>query len=1312
MLRGLAAALGILVIVLVLGIYVLLHNASFHAYVLRTVQQRASAALGSQVQLKSYSLTWSGISPTLDIYNVVVHGAAPYADPPLLELDHARLGLTITSLMRGTWYLNDVQLDHPVVRIFVDKNGTDNLPQTKSSGRKSNTSIFDLGVRHALLDRGEVYFNNRKSLLDADLHDLTFRAGYDPAQKRYTGSLSYRDGHLKMAAYDPLPHDMDASFSLTPETFTLERATLRSGSSQVELTARVSDQALPKADATYRATLNTGELRRVMKNATLPTGVIQANGKLSLASQPNRPMLDTLTADGSLSSRVLAVQTSSLHTRIEDIGAQYSLAHGNVEVRNIRARLLGGQLTGTLTMRDVMGASRSNLKAALRGISLAELKPSVNSPAVQQVSLGGSLNATADASWGKTFDDLVAKTDATIEARMAPHGGGKTIPVNGVLHARYTAANKQLALTQSYLRTPQTSIDLNGTVSDSSALQVRMQANDLHELETLADMVRPPAPGQPPLGLAGTATFNGAVRGSAATPRLTGHLDAANLKLKGSSWRSVRTDLDLSPSLANLQNGEVVPADGGRMTFALRAALRHWAFENTSPFQAKLNANGVNVANLTHAAGVQMPIIGTLAANMSMSGTQLSPTGQGDVRLTNAKISGQPVQSATVKFNGTGDQVHADLAVQIPRAGSANGSVNYFPKQQGYDAVLRATGIDLSQLQVVKDRNMPLKGTLNFTAQGHGTLQNPQLQASAQIPWLELRNQAITGLTLQASVANHVGTFALDSQVLQTSVRSRGTVRLSGDYYADATLDTQAIDLEPLVTAFVPSQAGAVTGQTELHATLKGPLKNKSLLEAHVTIPQLAVNYKNTVHLAEVSPIHIDYANGMLNIPRAAIRGTQTDVQFQGTIPIVDRNAPASLLVQGTVGLQLAELLDPDITSGGQLRFDINSYGQRANPNVEGQVRLESVSFATGDLPIGLQSGNGVLTLTRDRLDITQFEGTVGGGTLRASGGVVYRPSLNLNVSLTGNGMRVLYPGGVRAAVGANLALTGTKDAALLHGQVRIEQLSFTPDFDLLDFMGQFGGGAATPPPGQGFSQNLKLDVGVHSAGGVNLQSRELAIQGSANLRVVGNAAQPVILGRVNLNGGDLIFSGNRYIVQGGTIDFVNPSMTQPVVNMNLTTTIQQYNIQMRFWGPADHLHTTYASDPALPPADIINLVALGKTTEAQAANPSPPGMLGAESLVASQVSNKVTSRLSKVAGISQLSIDPVLGGNGQNPGARIAIQQRVTSKIFVDFATDVTATQNQVIKLEYQASPKFSFSASRDQNGGFGFDTKIHKTW
>ena len=191
-------------------------------------------------------------------------------------------------------------------------------------------------------------------------------------------------------------------------------------------------------------------------------------------------------------------------------------------------------------------------------------------------------------------------------------------------------------------------------------------------------------------------------------------------------------------------------------------------------------------------------------------------------------------------------------------------------------------------------------------------------------------------------------------------------------------------------------------------------------------------------------------------------------------------------------------------------------------------------------------------------------------------------------------------------------------------------------------------GDAASGPR---FQSELSLDVGIQTPGGLNLTSRTLSLAGSANLHVRGTAAQPVLLGRLNLSGGDLIFSGNRYKLQGGTIDFTNRSRTQPVVDMAVNTTIDQYDIQMHFWGPADHLHTNYASDPSLPPSDIINLIAFGKTSEAAAANPTPPGALGAQSLIASQVSSQITNRVEKLAGISQLSVDPVLGSSSTEPG-------------------------------------------------------------
>jgi translocation and assembly module TamB len=454
----------------------------------------------------------------------------------------------------------------------------------------------------------------------------------------------------------------------------------------------------------------------------------------------------------------------------------------------------------------------------------------------------------------------------------------------------------------------------------------------------------------------------------------------------------------------------------------------------------------------------------------------------------------------------------------------------------------------------------------------------------------------------------------------------------------------------------------------------------------------------------------VDYSRGVLNVQRTQIRGTGTDLQLQGTIPVAV-TAPMTIVALGTIDLALGKMFNPDITSSGQIKFNIDGAGRRANPEVQGQVQIVNASFAGDDLPIGLQNGNGTLVLTNNRLDIQRFTGNVSGGTFTATGGITYRPSVQFNVALNGNGIRTLFPDGVREGTNTNLTFVGSPDNAVLRGQVQLTELSFSPTFDLGDILGAVGGTTGSAAPPGKFAENLHLDVNVSSTNDLNLASSKLSLQGSTNLRVRGTAAEPTVLGRVNLTGGELFFRGNRYLLQPSTLDFVDPYRISPRINLNVDTVIQQYDVHMAFRGTVDRMRTTYTSEPALPPSDIINLLVFGKTQAAQAANPTP-GNLGAESFLASQVSGEVTNRVEKIAGISQLSVDPVLGGNGQDPGARVTVQQRVTGNMFVTFASDATSTQRQVIKLEYQATPRVAFSGVRDQNGGFAFDVRIKKTW
>jgi translocation and assembly module TamB len=1326
-----AGCVVLMIVILCVAIVITINSRRFHDYVLAKVQSSATESLGARVDIQNFTLHFSPLG--LDVYGVTVHGANPYPDPPLLQVQHAEVGVRIVSIFQKKWYLSSVRVDHPVVQLFIDKNGLSNIPKPKSSGNSSsNTSIFDLGIRHAVLDHGEIYYNAQKSALSADLHDVEFNAAFSELQNLYSGNLAYTNGRVLFGSYQPFEHNFDAQFDLTPTTFQLHHATISSGATKVNLAAMATNFSAPTVDAQYEVLVDGGQFAKITNNPSIPAGLIHATGSARYQDVANQSALNTLTVNGDLTSSQIIVKTPSVRAAIDNIAAHYSLVNGNATLSDFRAGVLGGEITAHGSMKDIGGNSHSEMTANLHNISLADAARLAGTKSAQPLNVSGVLNAEAKASWGKTFDDLVAHTDATIHGSAASvhpaeainlsaandvPPGPTSLPVESEIHATYTGANKQIALQQSYVHLPQTSVTMNGVVSSHSSLAIRLQANDLRELATIANMFIAPKPGQPrqALDLAGQANFQGMIQGSTAAPHVAGELSASNLRVNGTSWKVFRTGVDASPTGASLRGADLEPETKGRITFNASTGLHKWAFTKDSPIQLDLNASQMNIEDLAKLAGQQIPVTGTLNTHVTLHGTELNPIGNGNLSLTKVVAYNEPISSVQVNFNGTGDEAHADLDVRFP-AGSLKSTVSVRPKDRTYTAQLTSGGIDLTKLEALKARKVDVTGVVAITAHGQGSFDNPQVVASIVIPELIVQKQAVKNVDLNMDVANHVANATLSSSAVNTSIQAKARVNLTGDYDADASIDTQGIPLQPLVAVYSPAQATSLSGQTELHATVHGPLKNKALLEAHLTIPYLNLDYNNTIKLAAAEPIRADYKNGVLKLQRSAIRGTETDLQFEGSIPILDRSAPMSLLLQGNVNLKIAQVFDPTIRTSGELRFNINSTGSTGR-DIGGEIDVVDVNYASPDVPVGLQHGNGVLTLTTDRINIKSFAGTVGGGTVTAQGGVAYRPAIQFNLGLSAKNVRMLYPQGMREAVDADIHLAGSTDNATLGGTVNLADVSFTPAFDLNGFIGQFSSGVAAPPS-QGFSQNVNLNLAVHSTNNVNLVSRALSVNGSANLQVRGTAAEPVILGRINLNSGDVILNNDRFVLTGGTIQFVNPSETEPVVNVGITTTIQQYNISLRFNGPTTQLQTQYNSDPALPQADILNLLAFGSTTGAAAGEvtsdqPSTPATQQAESIIASQVSSQITSRISKVAGISQLSISPVLGNtNNQGAGANITIQQRVTGNLFITFSTNTASTQSQVIQGQYQISPKVALSATRDPNGGFAVDTLIKKTW
>src|SRR6266853_661176 len=272
--------------------FVVFRTQRFHDYVLAKLQQQASEATGGQVRIQNFALRLSSL--TADAYGVTIRGSEPKSRPPLVQADQLMVRLKIFSLLRKKIDLNEIILRHPVVNFLVKKDGTTNLPTPPKSKSNCSTNLFDLGIQHVLLSNGEIYYNDVKTPLDAELHDVRLELKSGFASKGYDGTLSYREGRLRYGDMKPLPHDLKASFNATPSEFTLKPLVLTIASSTIQLEGNVRNYSSPTANGSYNITIHPQDLRPVLSNPSIPTGEVTLAGSLRYQYQANLPPLCTV----------------------------------------------------------------------------------------------------------------------------------------------------------------------------------------------------------------------------------------------------------------------------------------------------------------------------------------------------------------------------------------------------------------------------------------------------------------------------------------------------------------------------------------------------------------------------------------------------------------------------------------------------------------------------------------------------------------------------------------------------------------------------------------------------------------------------------------------------------------------------------------------------------------------------------------------------------------------------------------------------------------------------------------------------------
>jgi translocation and assembly module TamB len=295
------------------------------------------------------------------------------------------------------------------------------------------------------------------------------------------------------------------------------------------------------------------------------------------------------------------------------------------------------------------------------------------------------------------------------------------------------------------------------------------------------------------------------------------------------------------------------------------------------------------------------------------------------------------------------------------------------------------------------------------------------------------------------------------------------------------------------------------------------------------------------------------------------------------------------------------------------------------------------------------------------------------------------------------------------------LHLQGSQPNLLLSGEVLITRFTLSPDLDIAALAAQANAIPTIAPP-DAPSNHIRLDVHVVSSPQLNFQNAYAKLAGDVDLRLRGTVASPSLLGRVSITEGTAIIAGTRYDLQRGDISFTNPVRIEPSIDLNATARVEDYDITLGLNGTPERLAVTYRSDPPLPEADVVALLALGRTENQQRlytqqqeqslANPTTDALLGGA------LNATVSSRVQKLFGAGSVKVDPnYLGALGTST-SRIIVEEQLGRNLTLTYATDVDTTGQQLLQAEVAINRHVSLLVARDESGVFSMVLKATRRY
>ena len=1356
--KYLLAAIGVVVLALLAARWYVTTD-SFQSYVRRKMVSELERITGGHAEIGSFHVI--PFRMQVEVRDITVHGREGAGEVPLFHADHLYAQMKVISFLRAEFGFNLLTLENPVVHVAVASDGTTNVPLTQTPLRTSPGTavdqLFALSIDHLAIRHGELIWADHKIPLDFDVHDTAAQMDYSFLRGRYEGRLTLGKVDTTYEDFRPFSWMTQIEFSLGTNFADIHSLEWGSGRSNLKASGRISDFRNPRIDAKYDAQVDLEELAAISRRHDLREGTAQVKGTGQWS-----PQQDDLSFAGVLSLRELGWGNDQVTVSKVSATTDYVITDEQIKLSKLQGKLLGGSFTGEAQVDNwlhnvspaaagksassskkgaadlpVITAVRPPLKKGekprLAGVQAGAIHLKVRDLAAREIASSvdvsahplngfhpaGVANGTVDVTWRGSPND--AEIAFALDVFPPAHANSGELPVTAHMQGKYHASTDSLELAHFDMTTPNSKIQAQGTLSATSTVHLSVSTSNLEEWRPLVKSLGGPT--NVPFRVDGNAMFNGQAGGVFSAPTLSGTLVAQDFEftLPATSrtpeqqvhWDSLAANLQFSPHELDLRGGSLQRGSTSA-NFDISAVLQNGEFSADSPYTAHVNLHHVDVATTAALTGFDYPVSGTADINLQIAGTRANPRVEGHIHAVDASAYGESIEKFDADLSIAEETALSNIQLTHQDA-TVSGTAAYTPATRGFRLDLTGQNLDLARVRQIHIDRLPVEGRADFTLQGSGTLDAPTINAGVHVRGLTLDHELAGDMDLRSVTQGHEMRISGQSQFTRGAVSIEGTVGMHGDYPANLSVRTEQADLDALWRVYLGQQ---LTGHSAVGGTftMQGPLRYPSqwILKGDLSDLFVDVEYAK---LHNQGPVRFEISHGRVQIDPLHMVGEGTDVTGSGFIAAGGKGE-LDLAADGQVDLKLLSGIDSNLTASGSMAIHMALGGTWREPLPRGTIEIKNGSVNHAGLPSGLSEMNGSLVFRRDYMHIEQLTARTGGGTIDFKGdATTYNHQLNFNLTAVGKDVRLRYPPGVSSTANAELHWVGNLSSSTVSGDIMVTKLAVTPGFDFGSYLERSRQSAAITPANSPL-YNVKLDVAVRTAPELQMKTAVARLSGDADLRLRGSIARPSVLGRADILEGDATFNGIKFRLERGDITFANPVAIEPQVNLQATTHVRNYDLDVTVTGTPERLAVNYRSEPPLPKSDIIALLALGRTSEESQQLQQQSGQVPftdeASNLIINQAINQtVSSRMQKLFGVSRIKIDPQGLTTETNPTARgpqVTIEQQFANNVTLTYSTNVSQSTEQIIEGEYFITPNISAVGTRDWNGVVSFDVRVRR--